>query len=122
MLKKSPVTNQAVIEIARPEDVWECRGKDGKDDPPCLRLITFKAIPDADGRFKLNMSVFFRSWDFYAGMPINLFGLSELQKFVAEEAGMEVGHMFAFSDGLHLYKYQKELAEMRLRRENCPDY
>lgn len=128
MLKKTPVTNQAVIEIGRPEDWCECKGKDGKDDPPCLRIIDFKVIPaySENGELdrkksRLSMSVYFRSWDLYGGMPENLAGLSLLQQFVSDEIGIPVGPMFCYSSGLHLYRYQKELAEMRTRM-SCPEY
>lgn len=128
MLKESPVTNQAVIEVGRPEDWQDCKGKDGKDDPPCLRLIDFKAIPsyDPEGvlvteKSLLTMTVYFRSWDLYGGMPENLGGLSLLQQFVSGEAGIPVGPLYCYSPGLHLYRYQKELAELRTRLSS-PEY
>jgi thymidylate synthase len=127
MLKDSPITNQAIIEIGRPDDIYTCLGKDGKLDPPCLRLITFKVIPHYSNgvleraRSKLNMSVWLRSWDLYAGMPENLAGLVKLQEFVSDEIGIPVGHLYAASDGLHLYAYQKELAELRTRL-SCPQF
>ena len=129
MLKQTPVTNQAVIEIARPEDVVLCKGKDGKDDPPCLRLITFKVRPAYDaatGKLvrtdsRLDLSCFFRSWDLYSGMPENLAGISKLLQFVSDEIEIPAGKLYAYSDGLHLYKYQKELAELRTKLA-CPEY
>ncbi len=127
VLKKTPITNQAVIEIGRPEDIYTCCGKDGKLDPPCLRLVTFKVIPQYENgtldyaHSKLNMSAWFRSWDLYAGMPENLAGLVKLQEFIADEIGIPVGHLYAASDGLHLYAYQKELAELRTRL-SCPEF
>ena len=48
MLRETPLTNQAVIEIATPEDLDVCYGKDGKIDPPCLRILDFKVIPSGD--------------------------------------------------------------------------
>jgi thymidylate synthase len=128
MLKESPVTNQAVIEVGRPEDWRDCKGKDGKDDPPCLRLIDFKVIPSYDeqgslakGKSLLTMTVYFRSWDLYGGMPENLGGLSLLQQFVSGEIGIPVGPLYCYSSGLHLYRYQKELAELRTRLSS-PEY
>lgn len=127
MLKKTPITNQAIIEIGMPDDIYACCGKDGKFDPPCLRLISFKVIPHYEkgaldhSRSKLNMSVWLRSWDLYAGMPENLAGLAKLQEFISDEVGIPVGHLYAASDGLHLYAYQKELAELRTRLQ-CPSF
>jgi thymidylate synthase len=147
MLKDTPVTNQAVCEIARPEDWNSCKGKDGKDDPPCLRKIQFMVVPKykkvecdcearpsqtLDGKCPgcgdsgfiyvldrensiLNIYTTWRSWDLYNGMPENLAGISKLLKFVSDEIGIPAGHLYAFSPGLHLYKYQKEIAELRTK-------
>ena len=122
ILEKTPITNQATIEIAKPEDSCTV-------DPPCLRLVSFKVIPDFDsgGRFlhlgsRLDMHVYLRSWDLYAGMPENLGGLSLLQQMVSDYIGIPVGRMFAYSDGLHLYKYQKELAKSRTKIEKVIDW
>jgi thymidylate synthase len=153
MLKNTPITNQATIEVGQPDDTFNCIGKDGHLDPPCLRLIDFKVIPkfkdcccvlgasdisdtiylqenckcngtkvEIDrGKSRLDMTVYFRSWDLYAGFPENLAGLSKLQEMISEYIGIPVGYMYAYSAGLHLYKYQKELAEMRTRL-TVPEY
>lgn len=94
MLYKTPMTNQAVIEVGRPEDT-------GTIDPPCLRICSWKVV---DG--KLNLTTFWRSWDCYAGLPVNLGGLTLLNEYVAMMAGIPVGSLVCFSDGLHLYDYQ----------------
>lgn len=102
MLRNTSITNQACISISKPEDIF-------LTDPPCLRNIHFKVI-----EVKLDMWLDWRSWDLYAGMPENLGGLSFLQVMVAEAVGAKVGMMRAVSDGLHLYDYQIEAAELRL--------
>lgn len=117
MLKKTPLTNQATIEIGSPEDLDVCWGKDGKCDPPCCRLISFKVIPQ-DGRLTLAVSVFFRSWDLWAGLPSNLAGIELLKQYVAQETGLENGPMYAYSDGLHIYGYQEEIARLRANKSN----
>lgn len=73
MLKETPLTNQAVVEIGSPEDNDVCIGNDGKLDPPCLRLLDFKAIPNGKNLI-LTISCYFRSWDLWAGFPSNLGG------------------------------------------------
>lgn len=112
MLKKTPQTNQATIEIGTPEDLDSCIGNDGKLDPPCLRLISFKVLLGN----KLAVSVFFRSWDLWAGFPSNLAGIELLKQYVSQEAGLENGPMYAYSDGLHIYGYQVDIVNSRLRR------
>lgn len=82
-------------------------------DPPCLRHISFKVV----GR-KLNMCVYFRSWDLYAGLPENLGGLQLLKEEVLRYLNMqpsmediEDGQIIAFSDGLHIYDQYFELVD-----------
>lgn len=96
-------TNQATICIGD-------RGSIYLEDPPCLRMISFKIV---DGR--LNMSVVFRSWDLVAGMPENLGGLQWLKHYVlAYLSGLNIedGEMIAFSDGLHIYEHNFEISNM----------
>ena len=112
MLKETPLTNQAIVEIGSPEDYDVCIGNDGNLDPPCLRLLDFKAIPDGDS-LVLTISCYFRSWDLWAGFPSNLGGLELLKQYVAEEAGLKNGPMYVYSAGAHIYGYQEELARLR---------
>ena len=104
------------MEIATPEDYDTCYGKDGKLDPPCLRLLDFKAIPDGKDML-LTVTVYFRSWDLWAGFPTNLGGIELLKQYVAGEAGLKSGPMYAYSAGAHIYGYQEELAKIRTLRK-----
>jgi thymidylate synthase len=117
ILKETPLTNQAVIEIATPHDLDICYGKDGKLDPPCLRLIDFKVIPSGNDFF-LTVSVYFRSWDLWAGFPTNLGGIELLKQFVASETNLKNGPMYAYSAGAHIYGYQEEIARLRTLRSS----
>lgn len=112
MLKKTPFTNQACIEIGSPDDLDVCIGNDGKVDPPCLRLLDFKVIPDGNIK-RLTVSVYFRSWDLWAGFPTNLGGIEMLKSYIADECGLENGEMFAYSSGAHIYGYQEEIVRIR---------
>jgi thymidylate synthase len=119
MLKETPLTNQAVLEIGTPEDLDVCIGNDGKVDPPCLRVLDFKAVPQAgeeSGPLVLTLSCYFRSWDLWAGLPTNLGGLELLKQHVAHEAGLSDGPMYAYSAGAHIYGYQEEIARLRTLR------
>lgn len=112
MLRETPLTNQAITEIGSPEDHDVCIGNDGKLDPPCLRLLDFKAVPSGDDLF-LTLSCYFRSWDLWAGFPTNLGGLQLLKSYVAGETGLKDGPMYAYSAGGHIYGYQEEIARIR---------
>lgn len=101
VLKETPNTNQAVLQIARPEDCI-------LDDPPCLRQIHAKIIND-----RLVFYPYFRSNDLWAGFPANLAGLAVLQKYMADEIGVDIGDMIYSSSGLHIYGYTEEIAKIR---------
>jgi len=62
---------------------------------------------------KLVFYPYFRSWDLWGGFPANLAAIAVLQKYMADEIGIESGPMLASSKGLHLYKYVEELAKIR---------
>ncbi len=112
MLKKTPHTNQAILEIGSPTDLDVCWGNDGKCDPPCLRLLDWKVLPDNS----LSVTAYFRSWDLFAGMPTNLGGIELLKQYVASEADLKSGPMNAFSAGAHIYGYQEDFARLRTMR------
>jgi thymidylate synthase len=115
VLRETPLTNQAVVEIATPDDLDICYGNDGKLDPPCLRLLDFKVIP-VGAELMLTVSAYFRSWDLWAGFPTNLGGIELLKQFVAGETALKNGPMYAYSAGAHIYGYQEEIARLRTLR------
>ncbi len=116
MLRDTPLTNQAIIEVGTPEDLDICYGKDGKLDPPCLRLLDFKVIPE-DNRMVLTVTAYFRSWDLWAGFPTNLGGIELLKQYICQETGLEDGPIYAYSAGAHIYGYQEEIARLRTLRQ-----
>jgi len=98
-------------------DLDICCGKDGKLDPPCLRLLDFKVIP-VDDELMLTVSAYFRSWDLWAGFPTNLGGIELLKQFVASETSLKNGPIYAYSAGAHIYGYQEQIARLRTLRIN----
>lgn len=115
ILKETPFTNQACIEVGSPDDLDVCVGNDGKIDPPCLRSITLNVIPDESGD-TLTISTFFRSWDIWAGLPTNLGGIELLKQYIAGECNLKNGSMYAYSSGAHIYGYQEDIARIRTHR------
>ena len=67
-------------------------------DPPCLQRI-FMRIKDG----KLLMQTTWRSRDLFRAWEANVNGMIRIQKYVAEELGVEVGHYVDFSNSLHIY-------------------
>ena len=105
VLKKTPLTNQAVLQVGVPQDSL-------LGDPPCLRHIDLRVESG-----KLHFIVYFRSWDLFNGFPANLGAIQLLKEYMASEIGVEDGEIIASSKGLHLYDYVWELAELRTNRK-----
>lgn len=102
-LRNNPSSNQIVLRVSSP-------GDSALEDPPCLQTICIQVIEG-----KLVFFIHFRSWDIWAGMPVNLGGLSILQIYLAEMTGIERGSFICYSSGAHLYGYQLPLAKQLLR-------
>lgn len=98
-------TNQACLEIGEPSDI-------GLSDPPCCRLVDTKI---KDG--KLHFYLYFRSWDLWAGLPVNLYGFQMLKEMMAQEIGVEDGEIVAYSKGLHLYDHFWDMAKILSRKD-----
>ena len=69
-------------------------------EDPCLKVIDFKVVSR-----KLNMSVYFRSNDLFAGMPENL-ELQMLKEYLLLHLTFPItgGDIIYYSGGLHLYE------------------
>lgn len=77
-------------------------------DPPCLQRIWCRII-EKNEELYLIMNTHWRSRDAYRAAFMNLFGLTELQKFIAEEITkkigkeVKVGQYVDISDSYHIY-------------------
>lgn len=76
---------------------------------PCLRLIDTHIKNDI-----LHMTVFFRSWDLYAGFPENMGGITMLGEYMANELGIKMGPLSFSCLKLHCYDFQIEAVKSRL--------
>lgn len=103
--KEQKMDRQCTVVIRRPDDIIKNKVK----DPPCLTMIDFEIIDE-----KLCATLYFRSWDAFAGLPINLAGLQMVFEFMAEEIGVETGIMVCHSKNCHIYKRQYELVNQVL--------
>lgn len=95
-------TNQATMAIGDQFSITQ-------EHPPCLRMIDTRV---SNG--KLHFTVYFRSWDLWAGLPENLGGLQLLKEHMANLIGVGDGELVASSKGLHLYDYSWAAALARL--------
>lgn len=92
-LRKAPYTRRAQAITWQP---W----KDlGTEHPPCLQRLWCRVI---DGR--LVMHVHMRSNDALKAAYMNMYAFTELQKYVAERLGVEVGYYMHIADSYHVYE------------------
>lgn len=99
-LKEVPYSRRAQAITWYPDDRdW------GTDSPPCLQRVWCRII---GGR--LVMEITWRSRDLFHAWGANAYAMTELQRKIAEELGVEVGQYIDFSNSLHIYeKNYKEL-------------
>jgi thymidylate synthase len=102
ILKTTPNTNQAILQVAMPEDI-------NLSDPPCLRHIDLRVKDGCLVSYPI-----FRSNDLWGGFPANIASITILQKYIADEVGLKQGAIIYCSKGLHLYGYAEELAKLRV--------
>ena len=67
-------------------------------DPPCLQRIYMRVKDD-----RLIMQTTWRSRDLFRAWEANVNGMIRIQKYVADQLGLEMGHYLDFSNSLHIY-------------------
>ncbi len=83
-------------------------------DPPCLQRI-FMRIKEG----KLLMQTTWRSRDLFRAWEANVNGMVRIQKAVADQLGVEIGHYLDFSNSLHIYGNTiSEVKDMLKRMKN----
>lgn len=69
------------------------------EHPPCLQRMWFRVI---DG--KLVMHVHMRSNDAFKAAYMNMFAFTELQRYVAQQLGVDMGYYMHIADSYHVYE------------------
>jgi thymidylate synthase (methanogen type) len=90
-------------------------------DPPCLQRIYMRVKDE-----KLIMQTTWRSRDLFRAWEANVNGMIRIQKYVAEQLGVEMGHYLDFSNSLHIYgntisEVKDMFNRMLTRGEEFPD-
>lgn len=117
-LKSTPHTRRAQAVT------WQAWNDIGIADPSCLQRMWFRCEPhscpicngkgeiphglctrcNGIGKIdKLNMNIHIRSNDAYKAGFMNMYAFTELQKWVAEQVGVEVGEYVHIADSFHIY-------------------
>jgi thymidylate synthase len=92
-LRKVPYTRRAQAITWQPWKDLET------EHPPCLQRIWFRVVNG-----KLVMHVHMRSNDALKAAYMNMYAFTELQKYVAEKLGIEVGRYIHIADSYHVYE------------------
>jgi thymidylate synthase (methanogen type) len=83
-------------------------------DPPCLQRIYMRVKDE-----QLIMQTTWRSRDLFRAWEANVNGMIRIQKYVADQLNVEVGHYLDFSNSLHIYGNTiDELMDMLKRMKN----
>lgn len=90
-------------------------------DPPCLQRIYMRVKNE-----QLIMQTTWRSRDLFRAWEANVNGMIRIQKYVADQLNIEVGHYLDFSNSLHIYGNTiKEvidmLERMKTKGESFPE-
>jgi len=90
-------------------------------DPPCLQRIYMRVKDN-----KLIMQTTWRSRDLFRAWEANVNGMIRIQKYVADQLGLEMGHYLDFSNSLHIYgntisEVKDMFTRMKNRGEEFPD-
>ncbi|MCC6035327.1 MAG: thymidylate synthase [Desulfurococcaceae archaeon] len=92
-LKKAPYTRRAQA------ITWQPWRDLGSEYPPCLQRLWFRVI---NGRLVLHAHM--RSNDALKATFMNMYAFTELQKYVAEHVGVELGYYMHIVDSYHVYE------------------
>lgn len=99
-IKKSSITRRAVATTLYPEVDFNSQ------NPPCLNQIQ---VLISEG--KINFFALFRSHDIFKAAVPNAYGLLNLQTYIAQQTGFEIGKLSITSISAHMYEEDWEMAE-----------
>lgn len=97
-----------IIRSRKIENSWN-KLPDVKPSSQCLR-----GIDTWIDEGKLNFWCYFRSWDLWGGLPVNLGGIQLVKEYMASEIGIEDGGMIVSCKDLHVYEHTFIVAAQRI--------
>lgn len=106
-LSSNPISRQVVLQIWDPQmDLPDTDGSAQSKDVPCNVMAFLKVRKN-----RLEWTQIMRSNDLFRGLPHNIVQFTIMQEIIAGWLGLEVGAYNHFSDSLHLYETDGEVAE-----------
>ena len=88
---------------------WIPTADPATDDPPCLQRLWARLLRGEDGALRLNVNTHWRSRDLYKAWFMNVFAITDLQRWMAEQISDKLGEPVTcgryvdVSDSLHIY-------------------
>jgi thymidylate synthase len=88
---------------------WNPKRDENVEHPPCLQRVWCRVSKNKDGVSVLNMNLHWRSRDAYKAAFMNIYALTELQRFIADEISKKIGEKVLVgryvdvSDSYHIY-------------------
>lgn len=108
IFKKDPTRRTAVMHTWIPmRDLAKFTPERKDTSSPCLVLIHPQIAED-----KLHFNVVMKTNDLYSAWPGNAYAFTALQKHIADEVGIGVGHYSHFSVSMQVYEEVYEAARM----------
>jgi len=108
---------------------WIPHAAPATDDPPCLQRLWARLLPDPRGGWRLNLNAHWRSRDLLKAWFMNVFALTELQRWMAERlaekmgAPVSCGRYVDVSDSLHIYgSYRDASLEAEVEKMKSSPY
>jgi len=109
IFKKDPTRRTVVMHTWIPfRDLMKFGPKREDTSSPCL-LLAYPQLIDG----KLHMFVVMKTNDLYNAWPENAYAFSALQKYMADEIGVDTGTYTHFSVSMHIYKDMYEEARKK---------
>ena len=84
-----------------------------KTSSPCIVLIQPQIAEE-----KLHLFVYMKTNDLFNAFPLNAYAMTELQRYMAKEIGVDVGSYTHFVSSMNLYEDVYELAEEVVKSES----
>ncbi|GGC22646.1 thymidylate synthase [Novosphingobium marinum] len=105
-LRDNPGSRRHIVEG------WNVAELDRMALPPCHKTYQFHVAGD-----RLSCLLYQRSCDVALGLPFNLFGAALLTRMIAQQVGLEPGHLVWSGGDTHLYLNHEHLVTEQLSRE-----
>ncbi len=99
------------------------------DHPPCLQRLWARLLAEGHGGWRLNLNAHWRSRDLVLAWFMNVFALTDLQRWMAQRISERLGEAVGcgryvdISDSLHIYgSYRNEKLEAEIRKMRSSPY